>query len=366
MLHGTPKKTAEYIPVGRVWPSGEFSLGYRRGPVDGRVDLDTFETWHREGALDATEAWGVGRYGVPVPPEASWFHDWENDGLTRFLDSGEALDLTSGPNSHSKPNRPENYGKNGMTGYGRRMVRSACALLERSYKGRLTFCTITMPPLERELRVELAECWPEFVRQLLQWLTRCLVKQELPAAICSVSEIQPRRLQAGNGGYLHLHMVWPNRIARKGRWAIDTGRLRSWVESFLSRRGFLPEGSWANVDTKRVTKSAAAYLSKYMSKSGDTLAEFVEDCGWSAVPGQWWNMTKVLRDAVKAELVEGDEVGAILDSMVNYSFHCDDFEAFWSLRHVDLELDGKLFTVGYTGTLKDDVRKDLLKMLDRN
>jgi len=287
------------------------------------------------------------------------------------LPEGECcpLNLTDAPNPHKASNRPESYGRQGMTGYGKKMVRSACAILERRYKGRLTFATVTMPSLPPEQRRAMAESWPEFVRQALQWLSRTLQRQQLPKAVVSVSEIQTARLQAGNGGYLHLHMVWPNRRARKGCWAVDVLEFRAWCEAFWIRRGIWEEGAWVNVNTQRVEVSAAAYLSKYMSKGGDCLEEFVAENGWAAVPGQWWNLTKPMRDAVKREVVQGQAVGEWLNAMVDYALANCDGSAFWSLRTVDMEYDGRFITVGYCGILKAEhqryIRESDLSMLDK-
>jgi hypothetical protein len=86
------------------------------------------------------------------------------------------------------------------------------------------------------------------------------------------------------------------------------------------RRGLWVEGAWVNVDTQPVKVSAAAYLSKYMSKGGECLEQFVEENGWDACPGQWWNLTKRLRDAVKAEVVKGQAVGEWLNSVMVLRF----------------------------------------------
>lgn len=271
------------------------------------------------------------------------------------------LDLTDAPNSHKPSNRPESYGRKGMTGYGKKMVRSACAILERRYKGRLTFATVTMPTLPPELRRRLAECWPEFVRQALQWLSRRLEGRGLPKVVVSVTEIQPERLQAGNGGYLHLHMVWPNRANRPGGYSVHPLDFRAWCESFLIRRGLCSEGSWVNVDTQKVEVSAAAYLSKYMSKGGEVLDAFVDENGWDAVPSQWWNLTKPARDAVKREIVKGAAVGEWLNAMVEYALEFCDGSAFWSVRTVDMEYDGRFITVGYCGILKSEHQRYALE-----
>lgn len=348
----------DYVPVGTVWPSGDFSVGSRRVDWYGPHDRDrrTIQEAYDQsqdgqwtagaqiqrqiygrrpgGWLEALEAEGF--YGGPFGPEGA----------------DVPLDLTNVPNSHTPANRPEKYGRLGMTGYGKKMVRSACAILERRFKGRLTFATVTMPTLPPDLRRELALVWPELVRQLLQWLSRRLSRKRLPGLVCSVSEVQPKRIQAGNGGYLHLHLVWPNIRNQGGFYTVHPLEVRSWCESFLARRGLLTEGAWVNCDTQDVKKSASAYLSKYMSKGGEVLEEFARENGWDAVPGQWWNLTKPARDAVKAEVVKGQAVGEWLNAMIDYALEFCDGQAFWSLRTVDMEYDGRFITVGYCGILK--------------
>lgn len=362
-MKGLPSKNPRYVPSGRLWPSGDFSVGSKKIPGDEWVDWDTWEHWDKTGAIHSPLDPGVYCLGLipsmhdrPLPSDS--FVDEDS-----FRLGAKPLGLTDAPNSHKPSNRPESYGRKGITGFGKKMVRSACCLLERTYRGRLTFSTITMPSLPLEQRISLAECWPEFLRQLLQWLSRRLESQRLPKAVVSVTEVQPKRLKAGNGGYLHLHLVWPNLRVGRGHWAVDVDGLRTWIEAFLLKRGLLPEGEWVNVDTQIVRKSAAAYLSKYMSKGGDVLEVFVKENGWSACPGQWWNLTKTMRDKVKSELHEGTVIGEVLRMVVDYAFDCSDFDAFWYLHHVDMEYDGRSITVGWFGALKDEIRRDIVQML---
>jgi hypothetical protein len=158
-------------------------------------------------------------------------------------------------------------------------------------------------------------------------------------------------------------MVWPNRRARKGCWSVDVKRFRAWCDRFWLSRGIWEDGAWVNVDTQRVEVSAAAYLSKYMSKGGELLEEFVAENGWSAVPGQWWNCTKPMRDAVKRELIKGEAVGKLIETHIDYLFATSDFRGFWSCRTVDREVDGRFVTVGYCGILKAEVVREAQEMI---
>lgn len=347
-LTGNPKRFADLIPTGRIWPSGDFGLGTRRTEADSRVSLDSMEHWNQTGALEPLEAGAVGRYGVPLPSSEL---------------GAEPLNLTSAPNSHKAPEPRGKRGLKGITGYGKKMLKSALALLERPKTYRLTFCTITMPTLPLEGRQALAGCWPEFLRQLLQYLSRTLERQGLPRVVVSATEIQPLRLTNGHEGYLHLHLVWPNIPARRGSWAVEVAELRSWCESFLAARGLMPLGGWVNVNVQRVTKTAVGYIAKYISKGGDVLQAFIDDLGTESVPATWWNMTKAARDSVKANMLEGDSVGHLLRTVIDYTFDSDDFSAFVYLRHSEMLFDGRLITVGWYGALTEDARLQFTSML---
>jgi hypothetical protein len=221
-----------------------------------------------------------------------------------------------------------------------------------------------MPTLPRQLRRELALCWHEFVRQLLQILTRWLKKQGLPPLVCSVTEIQPGRLSEHQEAYLHLHLVWPNHWARSGNWAIDVDRLRSWCSDFLQSRGLWCDGAWVNVDTQRVRKTAAGYLSKYMSKGSAEIEAFAADCGWDAVPGQWWNLTKPARDLVKRWTRKGEDVGHLLNEMIAFVFNAGDLSGFHWMQEIVLAFEDRKISVGWFGALTKEHRKELLQIID--
>jgi hypothetical protein len=274
------------------------------------------------------------------------------------------IDLTNVRNSHKPSNRPESYGRKGITGYGKNMVKSAATLIQKMPRKRTTFCTVTMPALPAHLRRALAECWPEFVRQALQWLTRKLKREGLPALVASCTEIQSGRLERHHEAYLHLHLVWPNHWAKSGNWAIDVDDFRAWCASFLRRRGLWCEGAWVNVDTQQVRKSAAGYLAKYMSKGTADIEALAEDCGWQAVPSQWWNLSKPARDLVKKYTRKGHHVGELLDAVVQFVIRTGDMDGIEMLAECVMQIDGRDVAVGWRGRMAAWYRKDLLRMLD--
>ena len=362
-LAGRPKSSDAYVPTGRIWPSGDFSVGYRRvtGDGDARLDLRSEKRRIDDGDYVLPDDWEymgkgkvrqmVGSLSASQKAECDAWHGGAEGPLT----------LANASNSHTAATRPQR-GLKGITGYGKKMVRSACTLIQRrTPKGRTTFATISMPTLPLEQRRKLAELWPEYVRQLLQFLTRQLVQSGLPLTICSVTEIQPKRFEDFGESYLHLHLVWPNRWAKRGNWAIDPRHVRAWSESFLQRNGLWNDEAWVRVNVQPVKKSAAGYCSKYMSKGVNEIAEMAEELGQGAIPRTWYNLTKAARDMVKAELLEGDHVGAAILATVEGIFKgvVPFRSVFYSLHEVVLEWDGQVKGVGWRGACLESWRQDI-------
>ena len=280
------------------------------------------------------------------------------------------LDLSNLPNSHRPPRRSPKYGKTGISGYGKKMVKSVGALIDRKYpRHRVTFSTITMPRLPRELRQRLGQLWPELVRQLLQWVARRLERKGLPKVVVSVTEIQPKRLSESGEAYGHLHLLWMNKPGRSGGWSIDVLNLRAWVADFLQKRGVWAADAHVNVDVRRVKGNKACYLAKYMSKGGEVLDQAAEDLGWENMPSQWWNLTRAARDWVRSEMVKGKAVGWLLHEMVNNAFDSNDFHDFRYLYQVETSIHGMLVNVGWRGCLWEQSRQEceeLFNNLDRD
>jgi hypothetical protein len=328
-----------FYASGTVWPHGEWSLGYGK-------ELPESGEWH-ENPID-----------VSARAEAAIC-----DGSAGQL---LPLNLSDGSNSHRRPKR----GLSGITGYGQQMIK-ACGFLmgERWPQHRKTLGTITLPPMDQESRREVVLQWSEMTRQLLQWLTRRLERLGLPPIVCSVTEVQPKRLSSLGEGYLHWHLMWLNIPAKAGHWSVSPSCLRSFLAKLLKRLVPSYGGGFINVNVKAVKGEAAKYLAKYMSKGKQQIEEAAEDWGEDVCPSTWWNMTGSARAMVKSETFRGREPGQMLEAVLEHAWSTDVDLHFEYLRHVELEFDGVRVTVGWRGRFVADVAcrvRSRLKSVDIN
>lgn len=337
-LRGQPRNRAGRVASGTIWPDGTWSLGFAKtAPDDDRP-------WQQPGAI------AVGR---------------QNRGIGEWDRPAVPLDLRNVSNSHKPPTCPlKPRGSKGMTGLGRKMIRGAGALLTRHPSfGASTFATITIPTLSKSQRCRLVEVWPEYVRQLLQQVSRQLARQGLPPIVLSVTEVQTKRLEEYGQAYPHLHLLWPNRKgARKGSWAVDVQKLREWAHRALCRLLDYPELGHVNIDVKPVRRSVAAYMSKYMTKGEESVSKARKDWGGYTVK-QWWNLTATARKWVLANKYSGYKTGILLETALHEAWETNNFMPFIWLRHVEIPYNSGIVTVGWRGCLTDAARRDLTAML---
>lgn len=336
-LGGTLGRTVDKRFYGKIWPNGNFSLG--TGPV-GQEALE----------MDAPDEVGLARFGSSGDLAAAV----------------AALTLSNAPKSHKEEIVLPQRGLKGITSHGQQMLRSACYLMERDYgNADLCFATLTVPSLPKGARFLLAQNWPELVRQLLQWVSRQLMKAGRPTKIAGCTEIQTSRLERSGEGYLHLHLIWPSHSNASGRvWAVEWEDLREWWEKALSRFSCCPLPHHPRVEVAPVRKSAERYMGKYLSKgSGEALASFVQDLGEESVPPAWWFMTADVRYQVKAETSRGPNTGAVLDSVIQATLDDGDLSVFEWIRPVSIVFVDRPVFIGWCGRMRADLRDDLLTLL---
>jgi len=287
------------VPCGRIWPNGEFGLSYHnrtkeqdplpeREPGPERLPSESLQKglfW------SLCEQWLIAR--------ATWdFLRW----------------LVKSPKSAQ---RPETYGRKGITAYGQKVVRSGAYLLQEKYgRERLSFLTLTVPRYGYADECKIADRWAYLTKSLLQALRRRLEKAGLPKSIVLVTELQPKRLQDREPGCLHLHLVFVGRERGEG-WAYSPREYRElWLgllSSVLGRK--VPSAPCENV--QRVKKDASQYLSKYMSKGVASVADYAAINGWEMVPRQWWSATAPVKAAVKKYTMTGEFAASMLDEIIH-------------------------------------------------
>lgn len=250
----------EVRPCGRVWPNGEFSVGY--APAGGK--------------------------------EAELSH-------AEWLDEATGhLGLSNVSNSHTKKTvRLTKRGQGGLTGHGRRMLRNSVELMQSVYKkNNLSFCTLTLPTVTFEQAWMIASDWSRIVRVFFQKLGRYLQRQGLPKVYAACTEMQSMRVKRESHPALHLHFVIVGKRSGERAWAVTPGELRWLWASILGP--MLPSVEfWGAVENmESIRKDASAYMAKYMSKGGE-IAEPLssEGTGWN-LPTCWYSVSKRLRDYV--------------------------------------------------------------------
>ena len=351
------RSDSKRVPSGRLWPNGEFSLGYTK--VGEEIDPSNEWMWCN---------------AAPTVPEHEL--DARLEAMHELLEAvqdfyrlhaelaASGLSLSNVFNSH-KHLPPTKKGLKGLTGKGTKMLRSACYLLEQKLgRDDCVMITLTVPTLGRAARVRLAQRWGVLTNRLVQYLSRELVRSGRSPAIAGCVEIQTGRLEKYRQAYLHLHLVCPAHSNTGGRWAIEADALRTWWNDAIERIVECKLPNMPRIETAIVEKSVEGYLGKYLSKgTGEELDSFIGDLGESAVPGQWWFMSSTMRNAINAATKSGKNVGVILDCFVNHVLESGTGEGLQYIRHIDCDMGGKLVTVGYVGRLDHDAAKEVREMM---
>lgn len=344
--------------MGRLWPNGEFSLGYTRDGEEGERASEWL--WANDGRFMSGEEMDAKLDAMEEALDAmqSAALAWRAGGDFR-------LSLSSVCDSHRPLSRTQ-QGLKGLTSNGAKMLRSACFLLEeRLGRDDCVMITLTVPTLGRDARRTLALQWGSVTNRLVQYLTRALVSAGRPPAIAGCVEIQTGRLEKYRQAYLHLHLICPAHSNTGGCWAIDADALRTWWRNQLERTLQCTLPNLPRIETAIVQKSVEGYLGKYLSKgSGEDLEAFIGDLGMDTVPAQWWFMSSPMKAAVRSATKSGANAGALLDALVNHLLELGDGGGFEYVRHIDCNIGGLPVTVGWVGRLSPGMREEVFAMLD--
>ena len=341
-------KALPKVPCGIIWPNGEFGISYHN--VKQEVDSEPKECYVPNGWTAATI-----RHGVAQSLWSLWPDSEEAWPVPPWLVKSAKL-----------AQRPETYGRKGITGYGQKVVRSGAHLLQEKYgKGRLSFITLTVPSYGHEAEARIAAKWPYLTKSLLQGLRRLLAKAGLPSSIVLVTELQPKRLQGREPGCLHLHLVLVGRHEHAA-WAYSPQVYRwLWLRLLSNVLGdTVQDAPCENV--QRVEKDASQYLSKYMSKGVASVAEYADVVGWERVPRQWWSATQTIKKAVKKYTIKGPFSSSILNEMIETwqkNGYLDNTMGFKFCRPITVSATKyQDYVIGFFGRLSPDSYRDVLEL----
>ena len=381
---------------GRLWPNGEFTLGYvppkRHTEKEKRFNADWsnqyewiereydpqwrgFEglmawRWHQElvrvsdlvcqrritrvlpesgGRLDVL----IVTYGVLKP------HGFESD-LPESQDAqqGSPIGLSPLHNSHNVPEghtvpAPRRGGK-GITGYGKRMIRNSAEMMQQVYgRRRLGFLTLTLPSFDDPFNVQLlAHDFAELMRAAVQEIMREIGRAGGPQVYSGCIELQEKRYRTHGDVAPHLHLVY---VAHPGNydWYVTAAKIREiWARCIKNRLEYWGcSGEFeigAAVDCQVVKASAAAYLAKYLSKGGKILEDLKNNGDTELIPTAWYTVCNSLKKAVKGLTTElGSDIKRSIIQGVDLvrSGFCQ-----WLFK-IEIEIDGETFSRGWVGKI---------------
>lgn len=306
-------------PSIKLWPNGEFSMGYAPG-----------------GALEEEMSW------------ADWSEGVSGDiGLSIVSNSHKDLE-------EEVPRR----GQKGITPGGARMLRNSLDVMEKyAGKERLSFGTVTLPSLEYEEFWMVSTCWSEIVRRFYQKLSRALGKQGGSASYAGCTELQPARTERESVPALHLHFVFVGRHTSRGGWLVSPAQLRRWWKEVLEKFVGRELDCRATENLERVRKSASCYMAKYLSKGSSVSPPLMGgELGWS-LPTAWYNVSLKLKRHVKDNVRTSPELATLVEGMwVDGLLECS-CEYFYQGIIEEMVGPGPHYCIG---RLREDVLRDVL------
>ena len=230
----------------------------------------------------------------------------------------------------SKGFRPR--GQQGITSYGRRMVRCCAALLERATnRVNLTFGTATLPALSPSDLTLVLDQWAVVVNRFFEELSRLYGRSGLSWSCIYVTEIQPRRWERSGEVALHLHWLCPGRSNRRAKWVVSPKQVAAiWARVLANILGHTPDCR-AAIRLESPRGSVSRELGKYLSKGCQCVAQIVRSGQAHLLPSAWWGGTRKLKASVEASVVWLDR-----DQCLNLLDRQDELRAAklaWVLHH---------------------------------
>ena len=297
-----------------------------------------------------------------------------------FVDNFRKEVIDEGTNTTTQPiNTATRRGLKGITAYGKRMVKSACAILQQRHGHKnLTFGTLTLPVLTPGQLLMVSENWGSLKGRFSEELSRLLKRRGLDSDWVDVTEIQSKRWRRRKEVALHLHYLHHGREPGKvyqhpgvapndpsTKWAIHPREIRAiWQRLLQNLLGVDVDCSTAT-RIEEVRLSAAHYLAKYMSKGGKITQQIIEAHRGHFLPSSWYGVSAALRREIKNAIANltPQQAYSFLENFENYRW-LGAVEWFYPI-YQEMWLPGELapsdHLVGIIGTFRDERSLKLLR-----
>ncbi len=278
----------------RIFPNGEFGVGFvpHRG-------ISANERRYERDCRDAENNATI-ELDVQISPSGDVIHYGR-----KIIPGQPSPKLGIGAKSSQRPNR---YGKKGITSYGRKMLRNAGHLIDKACEGRYNrlpqMGTLTIPSYSEPTMRRIAANWGDIVRKFFQECKRRYAKFRYRFDYASCTEIQPKRWAESREVGLHIHFLFVAIRLGKSSWVLPDSFVREVWGRILGH--YLGDGDTPQLPNYRrdtVRKSSAAYLAKYASKGCDITKEVLEEKGEESLPRQWWSVSSRLRAGIRRHTI---------------------------------------------------------------
>lgn len=307
----------------KLWPSGDFSIGTVAAPKrdtsksataiqqhtywNGYKDVTLLDVTTDQAIIDRYLA---ERFSGQLDPDkaCALFEAYEQAGnyeaAMRLVEGSSGTGSPMGLSVASIRRNPPRKGLKGITTHGKRMIRSACAVMEQRYTRRLlTLVTVTVPPLPEDKHNYLMATWDEPKKRFWEEVTRLLERRGLPKDYLQVTEIQEKRYQRTGQVCLHFHGLFKGRNSSNEAWRILPSEVAGLWRRILSNHLGIDIDCTAATRIENPRKSVTRELGKYLSKGGKCVAEIAASESAELLPYQWWGMSQNLRREVVSRVI---------------------------------------------------------------
>lgn len=222
----------------------------------------------------------------------------------------------------------------------------AIGLLERRHgKELLSFLTLTLPPVSPADRDHLRACWPEIVNRFIIYLKRSLSYRGIQTPVVGATEIQVKRSREEGWAVPHLHLVFRGRRTRRSCWAVTSNVVRRHWRAAIEQVSGLDLGDYSAAENlQRVRRSAARYLSKYLSKCASKGSANEPWYDWH--PADWVILGRAIRLAYNALTVRSQVLAQpLLETLRGLA---SENRAY--LRPLEVRWRGCTLRLGWVGT----------------